>query len=75
MGKVLRAIIRGTGRGLPAEALGNQFFTDYLDTTDEWIVTRTGIKQRYRATDGENTVDHGQAGFAHGAGRRRRHAR
>lgn len=56
MGKVLRAIIRGTGHGLPAEVLDNHYFTDYLDTTDEWIVTRTGVRQRYRAGKNENTV-------------------
>lgn len=56
MNKPLGAYVRGTGRAVPAEALDNDFFASYLDTSDEWITSRSGIKQRYRAGDGETTV-------------------
>ncbi|MCB9851075.1 MAG: ketoacyl-ACP synthase III [Phycisphaerales bacterium] len=52
----VRAYISGTGRGVPAEVLDNQFFANYLDTSDEWITSRSGIKQRYRAGKDETTV-------------------
>ncbi len=45
----------GTGRYLPDEVLSNQHFADYLDTSDEWIVSRTGIRERRRAAPGECT--------------------
>lgn len=47
--------IRGTGSYVPAEVLTNQHFVDYLDTTNEWIVTRTGIRERRRAAPDECT--------------------
>ena len=44
------AYIAGTGRGMPATVFKNdQFQSIGIDTTDEWIVERTGIKQRYLA--------------------------
>jgi 3-oxoacyl-[acyl-carrier-protein] synthase-3 len=52
----LRAFISGTGRAVPAEALDNQYFANYLDTSDEWITSRSGIKERRRAAEGETTV-------------------
>ena len=36
----------GTGRALPARALDNDAMTAYVDTSDEWITSRTGIRQR-----------------------------
>ena len=56
MAKSLRAIVSGTGLAVPAETLSNDYFAEYLDTSDEWITTRTGIKGRYRASDNETTV-------------------
>ena len=56
MNRRLRAIISGTGLAKPSEVVPNSFFTEYLDTSDEWITSRSGIKQRYRAVDGETTV-------------------
>ncbi len=47
--------IRGTGSYVPAEVLRNDYFTKYLDTTDEWIVTRTGIRERRKAAANECT--------------------
>ena len=45
----------GTGMYVPKEVLTNQHFADYLDTSDEWIVTRTGIRERRKAAPGEYT--------------------
>ena len=56
MSNPLRAIVAGTGRAIPSEVLPNSFFEEYLDTSDEWITSRSGIKQRYRAGEGETTV-------------------
>lgn len=47
--------LTGTGTYLPAEVLSNSYFADKLETTDEWIVTRTGIRQRHRASPEEST--------------------
>jgi 3-oxoacyl-[acyl-carrier-protein] synthase-3 len=52
-----RSIIRGVGSYLPAEILTNADLTKIVDTTDEWIVERTGIRQRHRAAPGETTSD------------------
>ncbi len=45
----------GTGSYLPKEIRTNQYFADYLDTSDEWIVTRTGIRERRVAAADEAT--------------------
>lgn len=45
----------GTGAYVPEQVISNQHFTDYLDTSDEWIVTRTGIHERRRAAPDEST--------------------
>lgn len=46
--------ITGTGSYLPARVLTNQELEKMVDTTDEWIVTRTGIRERHIAADGES---------------------
>lgn len=56
MGGPLPVIIRGTGSYLPAEVLTNDFFASYLDTSDEWIRPRTGIRERRRAGKDESTL-------------------
>ena len=45
-----------TGRYLPPFTVGNEAFTQFLDTSDEWIVSRTGIHQRHIAQE-ETTTD------------------
>ncbi len=45
----------GTGMYVPERIVNNQHFIDYLDTTDEWIVTRTGIRERRYAAPDECT--------------------
>lgn len=57
MNDALPVRLCGTGSYVPAEVLDNQFFASYLDTTDEWIVTRTGIRERRRAAPHEATSD------------------
>ena len=47
--------IIGTGSYLPQKVLTNKDFESLVDTTDEWIVERTGIKQRHIAADNEST--------------------
>lgn len=50
--KVRRAAITGVGHYVPEYVVDNAHFASYLDTTDEWITTRTGIKTRRFLTDG-----------------------
>jgi 3-oxoacyl-[acyl-carrier-protein] synthase III len=49
--------ISGTGSYLPKRILTNAELEKMVDTTDEWIRTRTGIERRHIAADGETTVD------------------
>jgi len=49
--------IIGTGGYLPAKVLVNRDLERKVDTTDEWIYTRTGIRQRHVAADDEKTSD------------------
>lgn len=51
----LRAVIRGSGSALPQRCVTNAEMAQMVDTTDEWIVERTGIRQRYLASEGETT--------------------
>ncbi|HEY0268761.1 MAG TPA: beta-ketoacyl-ACP synthase III [Methyloradius sp.] len=51
------ARITGTGSYLPERILTNKELEAMVDTSDEWIVTRTGIKERHIAADGEFTSD------------------
>ena len=52
----LRAVIKGTGSALPARRVDNEELAGMVDTSDEWIVARTGIRSRYIAGDGETTA-------------------
>jgi 3-oxoacyl-[acyl-carrier-protein] synthase-3 len=52
-----RSIIRSVGSYLPARIMTNDDLTKIVDTSDEWIVQRTGIRQRHIAAEGENTSD------------------
>lgn len=51
----VRAGILGTGHAFPSGILTNADLEKIVDTTDEWIFTRTGIKQRRKAAPGEYT--------------------
>lgn len=52
-----RACIIGTGSYLPAQILTNAELAARVDTSDAWIVERTGIRERHIAADGEFTSD------------------
>ena len=51
----LRSLIRGTGSALPVRAVSNNELAQTVDTSDEWIVERSGIRNRYIAGPGETT--------------------
>lgn len=52
---MIRSVITGTGSALPANCVTNPDLAAKVDTSDEWIVERTGIRQRYIADDSETT--------------------
>jgi 3-oxoacyl-[acyl-carrier-protein] synthase III len=52
-----RSFIRGTGGYLPERVLTNEELSKMVDTSDEWIRERTGIKRRHIAAEGELTSD------------------
>lgn len=52
---VTRSVILGTGSALPARRVSNAELAETVDTTDEWITERTGIKFRYLAGPDETT--------------------
>src|SRR5438045_8356472 len=54
---MLRTVILGCGSALPARVLSNAELAASVETSDEWIVQRTGIRQRHIAADGEVTSD------------------
>jgi 3-oxoacyl-[acyl-carrier-protein] synthase III len=54
---VIYSRIIGTGRFLPDNIVTNADLEQQLDTTDEWIRTRTGIERRHIALEGQNTTD------------------
>ncbi len=56
MSKVRRSVITGTGAALPPRRVTNAELAEQVDTTDEWIVERTGIRARHIAADGETTA-------------------
>jgi 3-oxoacyl-[acyl-carrier-protein] synthase-3 len=58
---VIRSVIRGVGAYLPKRVMTNADMAKIVDTTDEWIVERTGISQRHIADEGELTSDLGIA--------------
>src|SRR4030043_2174261 len=51
-----RAIIAGTGSAIPQKQLTNDDLAKMVDTSDEWITSRTGIKVRHIANDKETTA-------------------
>lgn len=51
------SVITGTGSYLPSRVLSNEELSTMVDTSDEWIVSRTGIKQRHIVAEGEFTSD------------------
>ena len=58
---LIRSVITGCGGYLPETVLTNQDLAKIVDTSDEWIVERTGIRERRIAAEGELTSDLGTA--------------
>jgi len=54
---VTRSVIVGCGAHLPHKILSNDDLAKMVDTTDAWIMSRTGIKRRHVASEGETTSD------------------
>jgi 3-oxoacyl-[acyl-carrier-protein] synthase-3 len=52
---IVRTVIKGVGGYLPTRVLTNQDLADLVDTSDQWITERTGIKERRIAAEGELT--------------------
>lgn len=53
---MIRSVIRGSGSALPAKVVTNSELAQRVDTSDEWIVERSGIRQRHIAGEGETTA-------------------
>ena len=51
-----RSVVLGAGSALPSRRVTNEELAQSVDTSDEWIVERTGIRSRYVAGDGETTA-------------------
>jgi len=58
---LIRSIVRATGSALPRRIMKNTDFEGVVETSDEWIVQRTGIRQRHVAADDETTASLGEA--------------
>jgi len=56
---MIRSVLCGVGTALPQRVMTNQEIEKIVETSDEWIVQRTGIRQRYIASEGETTVSLG----------------
>ena len=57
MTEVLRSAITGVGAYLPPDVVTNEALSKIVDTTDEWITERTGIRRRHRAADDQAVSD------------------
>jgi 3-oxoacyl-[acyl-carrier-protein] synthase-3 len=54
---VIRSAVTGVGSYLPEKIVTNEDLSKFVDTSDEWIVERTGIRQRHQAADDQPTSD------------------
>jgi 3-oxoacyl-[acyl-carrier-protein] synthase-3 len=57
---MIRSVVRGFGAALPKRVVSNKELEEIVETSDEWIVQRTGIRQRYIAGDDETTASLGE---------------
>jgi 3-oxoacyl-[acyl-carrier-protein] synthase III len=55
----IRAVVKGVGHYLPDRVVSNAEMETFVDTTDEWIKTRSGIERRHFAAEGQTTSDLG----------------
>jgi 3-oxoacyl-[acyl-carrier-protein] synthase-3 len=58
---LIRSVVRGIGSSLPRRIMKNADFEGMVETSDEWIAQRTGIRQRHIAADDETTASLGEA--------------
>ncbi len=58
---MIRSVVRGIGSALPRRIMKNTDFEGVVETSDEWIVQRTGIRQRHIAASDETTASLGEA--------------
>ncbi|CAN7463476.1 beta-ketoacyl-ACP synthase III [Mesorhizobium caraganae] len=58
---MIRSVVRGTGAALPRRIMKNADFEGMVETSDEWIAQRTGIRKRHIAADDETTASLGEA--------------
>ena len=58
---MIRSVVRGIGSALPSRIMKNTDFEGIVETSDEWIAQRTGIRQRHIAGDDETTASLGEA--------------
>mgnify|MGYP005814276985 CR=1 FL=1 len=58
---MIRSVVRGIGSALPRRIMKNADFEGIVETSDEWIVQRTGIRQRHIAGEDETTASLGAA--------------
>ncbi|APG90607.1 beta-ketoacyl-ACP synthase III [Sinorhizobium americanum] len=57
---MIRSVVRGFGAALPKRVMTNKEMESKVETSDEWIVQRTGIRQRHIAGEGETTASLGE---------------
>ena len=57
---MIRSVVRGIGSALPRRIMKNADFEGMVETSDEWIAQRTGIRQRHIAADDETTASLGE---------------
>lgn len=57
---MIRSVVRGVGTALPRRIMKNADFETLMETSDEWIAQRTGIRQRYIASEDETTASLGE---------------
>src|SRR5829696_9030649 len=60
----MATIISGTGIGIPKNAVKNDVLAKIMDTSDEWIRSRSGIEQRYYADPGQGSAELGMEAAA-----------
>ena len=65
MTSVLRSAVTGVGGFLPETVVTNDDLAKFVDTSDDWIIERTGIRQRHRVTDDQPVSDLAEIGRAH----------
>ena len=57
----MKSVLIGSGIGLPPHVVTNHQLAEIMDTSDEWIKTRSGIEQRYFAAEGQGSAELGSA--------------